>query len=214
MATKNYTLSEAVAIIAEGKDLEAITDLGKKFPILSIKIAKLTTMAKDEFVDFMSYMPEYLTIKKVNNAVKTTDETNEVESEETTEEKEPKVEEKEHKVEEPKEPKKRGRKPKQKVEAVPVEEPNEVEKYEEMTAPDLFKLCKSRGIKTMPKKPARFYIDLLEKDDKSKAVEEEVEPDDDWDTDDETEKEEPKKVAKKADKKKVEDDDDEESWDI
>lgn len=207
MATKNYTLSEAVAIIAEGKDLEAITDLGKKFPILSIKIAKLTTMAKDEFVDFMSYMPEYLTIKKVNNAVKTTDETKETESEET-------AEEKEHKVEEPKEPKKRGRKPKQKVEAVPMEETDEAEKYEEMTAPDLFKLCKSRGIKTMPKKPARFYIDLLEKDDKSKSVEEEVEPDDDWDTDDETEKEEPKKVAKKADKKKVEDDDDEESWDI
>lgn len=207
MATKNYTLSEAVAIIAEGKDLEAITDLGKKFPVLSIKIAKLTTMAKDEFVDFMSYMPEYLTIKKVNNAVKTIDETKETESEETTEEKEPKVEEQ-------KEQKKRGRKPKQKVEAVPTEEPNEVEKYEEMTAPDLFKLCKSRGIKTMPKKPARFYIDLLEKDDKSKAVEEEVEPDDDWDTDDETEKEESKKVAKKADKKKVEDDDDEENWDI
>lgn len=207
MATKNYTLSEAVAIIAEGKDLEAITDLGKKFPVLSIKIAKLTTMAKDEFVDFMSYMPEYLTIKKVNNAVKTIDETKKTESEETTEEKEPKVEEQ-------KEQKKRGRKPKQKVEAVPTEEPNEVEKYEEMTAPDLFKLCKSRGIKTMPKKPARFYIDLLEKDDKSKAVEEEVEPDDDWDTDDETEKEESKKVAKKADKKKVEDDDDEENWDI
>ena len=213
MATKNYTLSEAVAIIAEGKDLEAITDLGKKFPVLSIKIAKLTTMAKDEFVDFMSYMPEYLTIKKVNNAVKTTDETKEVESEETTESEET-VEEKEHKVEEPKEPKKRGRKPKQKVEAVPAEETHGEEKYEEMTAPDLFKLCKSRGIKTMPKKPARFYIDLLEQDDKSKVVEEEVEPNDDWDTDDETEKEEPKKVAKKADKKKVEDDDDEENWDI
>lgn len=213
MATKNYTLSEAVTIIAEGKDLEAITDLGKKFPILSIKIAKLTTMAKDEFVDFMSYMPEYLTIKKVNNAVKTTDETKETESEKTTESEET-DEEKEPNAEETKEPKKRGRKPKQKVEAVPTEEHNEVEKYEEMTAPDLFKLCKSRGIKTMPKKPARFYIDLLEKDDKSKAVEEEVEPDDDWDTDDETEKEEPKKVAKKADKKKVEDDDDEESWDI
>lgn len=205
MATKNYTLSEAVAIIAEGKDLEAITDLGKKFPFLSIKIAKLTTMAKDEFVDFMSYMPEYLTIKKVNNTVKTIDETKETESEETTE------------AEEQKEPKKRGRKPKQKVEAVPVEETHEEEKYEEMTAPDLFKLCKSRGIKTMPKKPARFYINLLEKDDKSKAVEEEVEPDDDWDTDDETEKEEPKKVAKKADKKKVEEEEeeeDEESWDI
>ena len=213
MATKNYTLSEAVAIIAEGKDLEAITDLGKKFPVLSIKIAKLTTMAKDEFVDFMSYMPEYLTIKKVNNAVKTTDETKETESEETVEDEETN-EEKEPKVEEPKEPKKRGRKPKQKVEEVPVEETHEEEKYEEMTAPDLFKLCKSRGIKTMPKKPARFYIDLLEKDDKSKAVEEEVEPDDDWDTDDETEKEETKKVAKKAEKKKVEEDDDEESWDI
>ena len=65
MAVKNYTLKEAVEIIAEGKDLEAIADLGKRFPILSIKIARLTAKAEKEIVDFIQYMPEYLTIKKV-----------------------------------------------------------------------------------------------------------------------------------------------------
>lgn len=212
---KNYTLKEAVEVIAKGEDLEAIMDLGRRYPLLLAKVAKITALAKDEFIDIMSYMPEYLTANKINSAIKSTlepkaetEESKEAEAKETTEEKEPKAEES-------KEPKKRGRKPKQKVEAVPTEEPNETEKYEEMTAPDLFKLCKSRGIKTMPKKPARFYIDLLEKDDKSKAVEaEEAESDDDWDADDEPEEKEPKKVAKKANKKKVEEDDDEESWDI
>lgn len=210
---KNYTLKEAVEVIAKGKDLEAIMDLGRRYPLLLAKVSKITALAKDEFIDIMNYMPEYITANKINNAIKSTLEPK-VEAEEADEENESKVE-REPKTEEPKEHKKRGRKPKQKVEAVPTEESAEAENYEEMKAPDLFKLCKSRGIKAMPKKPARFYIDLLEKDDKSKAVEEETESDDDWDTEEETEKEEQKKVAKKADKRKeTEDDGDEESWDI
>ena len=52
MAVKNYTLKEAVEIIAEGKDLEAIADLGKRFPILSIKIARLTAKPEKENVHF------------------------------------------------------------------------------------------------------------------------------------------------------------------
>lgn len=221
MAVKNYTLKEAVEIIAEGKDLEAIAGLGKRFPILSIKIARLTAKAEKEIIDLMQYMPEYLTIKKVNNAVKTVNDSK-AEAEDATE-----AENK------PVEPKKRGRKPKAKVKAVPVEEPKiEVEyeadeesteaeetenNYEGKKAIDLFKLCKSRGLKVTTKKSAKYYIDVLKNDDEAKAKAEakkaeeaEDDDDDDWDIEDE-----PKEVKKPKKSELIEDDkDDEESWDI
>lgn len=235
MAVKNYTLKEAVEIIAEGKDLEAIADLGKRFPILSIKIARLTAKAEKEIIDFMQYMPEYLTIKKVNNAVKTASEPK-AEAEDATEaENKPVEEETAKEVEEPEEkekkavePKKRGRKPKAKVKAVPVEEPKaevedeEDEKDEEPTeaeetannyegkkAVDLFKLCKSRGLKITTKKSAKYYIDVLKKDDEAKAKEAKEAEDDDWDIEDE-----PKEVKKPKKSAPIEEDEDDESWDI
>lgn len=235
MAVKNYTLKEAVEIITKGKDLEAIADLGKRFPILSIKIARLTAKAEKEIVDFMQYMPEYLTIKKVNNAVKTVNDS-EAEAEDATEaENKPaeeetakEVEEPEEKENKPVEPKKRGRKPKTKVKAVPVEEPKAEDEdeadeeptetannYEGKKAVDLFKLCKSRGLKVTTKKSAKYYIDVLKKDDeakaKAKAKKEEAEDDEDeWDIEDE-----PKEVKKPKKSAFIEEDeDDEESWDI
>lgn len=240
MAVKNYTLKEAVEIIAKGEDLEAIADLGKRFPILSIKIARLTAKAEKEIIDFMQYMPEYLTIKKVNNAVKTVNESK-VEAEDATEaENKPveeetakEVEEPEEKENKPVEPKKRGRKPKAKVKAIPVEEPKvEVEdeadeepteaeetadNYEGKKAVDLFKLCKSRGLKVTTKKSAKYYIDVLKKDDEAKAKAEakkaeeaEDDDEDEWDIEDE-----PKEVKKPKKSAPIEDEeDDEESWDI
>ena len=238
MAVKNYTLKEAVEIIAEGKDLEAIADLGKRFPILSIKIARLTAKAEKELVDLMQYMPEYLTIKKVNNAVKTVNDSKaeaedatEAENKHAEEETAKEVEEPEEKENKSVEPKKRGRKPKAKIKAVPVEEPKaEVEdeadeepteaeetanNYEGKKAIDLFKLCKSRGLKVTTKKSAKYYIDVLKKDDEEKAKAEakkaEAEDDDDdWDIEDE-----PKEVKNPKKSSPIEEDeDDEESWDI
>lgn len=238
MAVKNYTLKEAVEIIAKGEDLEAIAGLGKRFPILSIKIARLTAKAEKEIIDFVQYMPEYLTIKKVNNAVKTVNEpkaeaedATEAQNKPVEEETAKEVEEPEEKENKPVEPKKRGRKPKAKVKAVPVEEPKaEVEdeadeepaeaeetanNYEGKKAVDLFKLCKSRGLKVTTKKSAKYYIDVLEKDDEAKAKAEakkaeEDEDDDDWDIEDEP------KEAKKPKKSAFieEDEDDDDSWDI
>lgn len=241
MAVKNYTLKEAVEIIAKGKDLEAIADLGKRFPILSIKIARLTAKAEKEIIDFMQYMPEYLTIKKVSNAVKTvndskveTEDATEAENKPVEEETAKEVEEPEEKENKPVEPKKRGRKPKAKVKAVPVEEPKaeaedetdeepaEAEEtannYEGKKAIDLFKLCRSRGLKVTTKKSAKYYIDVLRKDDEAKAraeakkaEAEEDDDDDDWDIEDEPK--EVKKPKKSAFTEEDEDDDDE-SWDI
>lgn len=238
MAVKNYTLKEAVEIIAKGEDLEAIADLGKRFPVLSIKIARLTAKAEKEIIDLMQYMPEYLTIKKVNNAVKTvnepkaeTEDATEAENKTVEEETAKEVEEPEEKENKTVEPKKRGRKPKANVKAVPVEEPKaEVEdeadeepteaeetanNYEGKKAVDLFKLCKSRGLKVTTKKSAKYYIDVLKKDDEAKAKAEakkaeEAEEDDDWDIEDE-----PKEVKKPKKSAFIEEDeDDDESWDI
>lgn len=218
MTVKNYTLKEAVGIIAKGEDLEAVADLGKRFPILSIKIARLTAKAEKEIIDLMQYMPEYLTIKKVNNAVKMVNDSK-AEAEDATE-----AENK------PVEPKKRGRKPKAKVKAVPVEEPKaEVEDeadeepteaeetandYEGKKAVDLFKLCKSRGLKVTTKKSAKYYIDVLKKDDEAKAeakkAEEADDDEDEWDIEDE-----PKEIKKPEKSAFIEEDeDDDESWDI
>nr|UVM95716.1 MAG: recombination endonuclease VII [Bacteriophage sp.] len=237
MAVKNYTLKEAVEIIAKGKDSEAIADLGKRFPILSIKIARLAAKAEKEIIDLMQYMPEYLTIKKVNNAVKTVNDSKaeaedatEAENKPVEEETAKEVEEPEEKENKPVEPKKRGRKPKVKVKAIPVEEPTEAEvedeadeepteaeetadNYEGKKAVDLFKLCKSRGLKVTTKKSAKYYIDVLEKDDEAKAeakkAEEAEDDEDEWDIEDE-----PKEVKKPKKSAFIEEAEDDESWDI
>ena len=83
--------------------------------------------------------------------------------------------------------------------------------YEGKTAMDLFKECKKRGIKAAPKKPAKFYADLLVKADAEAAEESES---DDWDEEEveHSKKEDKKKASKKAKKEETNDDDDD--WDI
>lgn len=55
------------------------------------------------------------------------------------------------------------------------EEEDEKQDYSDMSPLELFKLCKERSIDAMKKKPAKYYINLLEEDDKAQ---------DDWDDDD------------------------------
>lgn len=73
--------------------------------------------------------------------------------------------------------------------------------YDGKSARELHAMCKERGIKADIKKPAKFYLDLLKKDDEKKAKEDEKEdPDDDWGEEPE---EKPTKVTKTSDQKKV-----------
>ena len=67
---KNYTIAEAVQIIAENGDNEALIDLGKRYPLLTQKIARVAVKAGEDFIDLMSFMPEYLSANKVNSAIK------------------------------------------------------------------------------------------------------------------------------------------------
>lgn len=253
---RNYTFAEAVEIIAEGKDLAAIQDLGRRYPILVSKVSKVSALAGESFTELMGFMPEHLSANKVNTAIKNLIDggSDEDDSEDTdAEEKKDVKPAKPAKTEEVKDSgyasktgdaliaicKERGlawkglkkaqlievleeadaAKPAKGVKAdtkakAKVEEETEDETeteetdvdYSEMSAMDLFKLCKTRGIKAEPKKPAKFYIGLLEKADEA-ATEE----DEEWE-----EEEVPAKPAKggkaKANAKPAKEDDEE--WDI
>ena len=87
--------------------------------------------------------------------------------------------------------------------------------YDGKNAMELFKECKKRGIKAAPKKPAKFYADLLTKDDAASAkAEENTDSDDDWSEDEEEEKKPTKKAEKKPVKEAKKEEDDGEDWDI
>lgn len=87
------------------------------------------------------------------------------------------------------------------VDSEEVEE--EAGQYDGIPAMKLFKMCKERGIKAAPKKPAKYYIELLEAADAEAAADD----DDDWDDTEEA-------VEEVAEKAEASDDDDDDDWDI
>lgn len=180
---RSYTIGEAAKILADGKDFEAIGDLGRRFPIFTNKFMQAMTGNKDAIVEFVGYIPDYVNPRKmekliVSDAGESSDEEDVVDEEQTSKEK----------VEEDQKPKKR-RASKAKAEPEPDvnEEPADEEqadgKYAGKNAMELFKECKKRGIKAQPKKPVKYYIELLEEDDEVVASEskDDADDDDDWD---------------------------------
>lgn len=246
---KNYTFNEAVKIIAKGTDLEAITDIGRRYPVLAHKIAVVTAKAGEEFVDLMGYMPDYLTANKVNTAIKAgitesgSDEDAEDAEAEATEDAGEDATEATAQWDESMSAKQLwdilGKVGKRKLakstkkadlveackqafgaatEAEAEDDATEANPYEGKSAMELFKECKARKIKAAPKKPAKFYADLLIKDDaaKAEATEAESEEDDDWGDE---EAEAPKKEKKALDKKPAKkaaakDEDEDDDWNI
>ncbi len=284
---KNYTMTEVANIFATGTDSESMADIGKRYPLLAIKMTALVTKAPKETVDIFGYMPDYLSANKVNKAIKDGGEdVSEAEDDET-----------EVPAEKPaKKPvakEKAKAAPKAKAEGTDYDSMNnkqmydllgelgerkackaefgdlskasmtaylkkhhgdgataeaedeaeeETGKYDGKKAPELYALCKKRGIKAEPKKTAKYYIDLLEKADAAEAeAEADDEADDDWGDEAEAEEPEaeedddewkepeekpkkkagrpkkaaaPKPVAKKAKKVEEESEDDDDDWDI
>lgn len=166
----NYTLAQAVEILAAGEDSAAVMDITKRYPLLAMRVFALVGKANAEAVELTKYIPEYVTANKVNSAIKKATVTEDAESDEDGEEK-PKAT-----------GRKRGRKP-QKPAAEELE--GEQSEYADKTAVELFKECKKRGLRAAPKKGQQYYIDILEKDDAAKAedadTEDDYEDDDDWD---------------------------------
>ena len=169
----NYTPKQLFDVIADGTDIDALTDIGRRYPLLSVKLAKLAPVAGD-VAEVLSALPEYLSARKLEKTLRggASDVTEDAEADTETEA-EPEVEE------EKPAPKKRGRKPKAKVEEPVEDEADEGGKNDGMPAPKLFQECKKRGIKAAPKKPAKYYIDLLEKAD-SEPEDDSADDDENW----------------------------------
>ena len=174
---KNYTPKELFDVIVDGNDIDALTDIGRRYPLLSVKLAKLCTVS-DQVADVLGALPGYLTARKLEKTLRGGASEAVDEAEATDEADEAEAEPEEEKPA----PKKRGRKPKAVVEAEPEAEPEVTEggKYDGIPAPKLFQECKKRGIKAAPKKPAEFYIKLLEEADASGSNTED-DGDEDWD---------------------------------
>ncbi len=178
---RSYTIGEAAKILADGKDFEAVGDLGRRFPIFTNKFMQALTGDKDAIVEFVSYIPDYVNPRKMEKQITAGPETSDeevVEEEQDAEEEAPK--------EEPKPKKRRARKAKAEPEPDAAEEESEEEqdgKYAGKNAMELFKECKKRGIKAAPKKPVKYYVELLEEDDEVIASEskDDADDDDDWD---------------------------------
>lgn len=177
---QSYTLGEAAKILAEGKDFEAVGDLHRRFPIFTHKFMNAMSGDKDAVVEFMSYIPDYVNPRKVEKVITA----NPVEQQEEDAETEPEPQPDEEK---PTPKKRRARKADEEAESeseVETDEEQNDGKYAGKNAMELFKECKKRGIKAAPKKPVKYYIELLEKDDaavEANATDSNDDDDDDWD---------------------------------
>lgn len=249
---KNYTFAEAVKIINAGTDMESITDIGRRYPVLLNKVTKVAAKAGEDFVDLMGFMPDYLTANKVNSAMKNAigggeeteteaeaDDANETETTDTAttqdydsmsgkqlwdllgkagKRKLAKSTKKADLVEACKQAFGDNAKADEAAEDEEVEEAEEAtteaNPYDGKSAMELFKECKKRGIKAAPKKPAKFYADLLVKNDAEESTETESDSND-WDEDEEKkETKKPEKKAAKKSAKKEETANDDDDWDI
>lgn len=172
MAT-NYSFKQFVNTVLDGADTETLMDLGRRYPCTLAAVSEAKAIAPEQIRKIASAVPDFITARKIEKGLQNPGEVEESDEVDEAEEEAP--------VEEKPAPKKRARKaPAKKVEEEPVEDEAEDDgKYAGQNAQALFKECKKRGIKAAPKKPAQYYIDLLEKDDaKADSAEDE---DEDWD---------------------------------
>ena len=218
---KNWTVKEAVKVISEGKDLDAIKEVVKHFPLFAV------IAASKDFDAFAAAMPEHLTVRKVENELNngtTNSDDDDVDAEDVNDEDASAESGSEDlssmsKAELIKLCEKRGikvqkyQKPKQYyidalTEGGDADGAGEEETDEPADAEDpitLYKKCKKAGLKVAPKKSVKYYKDALKK--AEQEAEDEANGDtDDWDDDDtddwDDEDEKPaKKVSKPAGKK-------------
>lgn len=173
---RSYTLGEAADILVEGKDVEAVSDLHRRFPMFTHKLMAAMNGDKNAVAEFMHHIPEYVNPRKVEKQI--------ANGSDATDTEEDVDEEVEQDVPEEPAPKKRTRKAKKEEEPAEEDEPANEEdngKYSGKNAMELFKECKKRGIKAAPKKPAKFYIDLLEQADAEAEQADNEDDDEDWD---------------------------------
>lgn len=173
---KNWTVKEAVVVLAQGSDKAAIQDIARRFPLFA------TTASRGEvgLLEIIQALPDHITARKIESVLKADIEVTE-EEEEVKE-----VKEKPKKAKE--KPAKRGRK--KKVEEVEEVEEEELEDEEleddegeeegdgldELSLPELRKRAKKAGIKVKGMSKEEIIAALRGEDD-----EEDEDDDDDWD---------------------------------
>lgn len=224
---QNWSLFEgAKAILAN--DEAAIAELGKRFPLTTVAIASMGNNASA--MKIFEALPINVTMRKVEANLKDGVDVTETEDADTDVEANdeedvmpaPKKNKKAKTDDEKKaaaaERRKARRAAKKAEKEVEPDDEDDVEEeaadetdYSTMNAIELFKLCKSRGLKAAPKKKAAEYIKLLEAAD-AEANATEDSDDDGWGDDEEEEAPAPKKNKKASKKAEPEEDDDD--WDI
>ena len=198
MAT-NWTLAQAKKVITEGTDLAAITDIGRRFPLTALAIAKIGD--NEGATTIINALPEHITVRKIESVLKdgiaysgANDNDDDDDAEDTEHDEKP------------------AKKSKAKAEA-----DDTADAEDPIT---LYKKCKKAGLKVAPKKSVKYYKDALKK---AQEAENEADGDaDDWDDADDEEEKPAKKTCNAAAKKSKaktepeseDEDDDEDEWDI
>lgn len=138
---KNYSIAEAVQIIVENEDSASITELSKRFPLLSIRIARLAVLAGEELTEFMGFFPEHISANKINKAIKEQD----AEAEEDEDADDDDSEDEEVEEEAPKKKAGRGRPKKVKEEEPEEDEEADDSDYASMSNKELWDLLGQVG---------------------------------------------------------------------
>ena len=196
-----YTVKDFVNAI-RSNDFEAINDIAKKYPVPFAKISAAVAIAPDAMADVAELIGDATTGTKMNNMAKavwgaegasgadeaedSTEDTTEVEKPAPKRRGRPRKAAADTEEAEKPAPKRRGRPAKKQPEPEPVEEAedegaDEENPYAGMTAPQLYKECKERGIAVKPRQKAQVYVDLLIENDNAGDADDDNDDEDDWD---------------------------------
>lgn len=212
---KNWTIAEAIAAYSNN-DKNAITDIGKRFPLIADLVSRVVSGDKEATMKLFSLLPEYNTMNRLNTAAKEDLTEDDVDESEETE------------AEDTKHTKKAKK-----------DEPDEVEDdgeddeqdYGKMSGKQLLDLCRKRGLKLKSTKKEEMVKALKAADADGEAEDEEAEEEGGNDYEDMTPQElfkeckkrgiktEPKQKASvyvkllKADDVKADEADEDEDWD-
>lgn len=196
---KNWTINEAVQVIREGKDVEAIKEIGSHFPVFAMAAAQnnlygVAVLMGDKFT-LNRLAKEPVNINTEDEEAQAVDGNGDEKAdapgskaleEMTTKELMKLCDKRGIKVPH------YGKNKQYYLEQLQehdVAEDNieeaeweeaQADPYEGKTAKELHVMCKERGIKADIKKPAKFYADLLRKADEKEDTKDEAADNDDW----------------------------------
>lgn len=214
---RNWTIKDAVAVIQNGKDTEAIREIAKHFPVFFMAVAK------NDLGAVAAMMTDKMTVRRLQaeatEADEDSDEAEEVEAADDADTSDDGGEDLESMstkqlialcgkrgIKVPKYGKNKkfylealqGGAEEAEAEDDGDDDDTEDDPYAGKNAIQLYSLCKKRGLKVKPKQKAAVYLEALKKAENSEDADDQ-DQDDDWGEDDDGAEE--KKSAKKSTKK-------------